>query len=82
MIFNLGLFNIDITHFNKHLKGSPFTSYVYDAANVKVEELPEKNNAVVHKPVSFKCMYVFLLLKNQSNNFCNIFSVAQERWIS
>lgn len=52
---NLGQYNIDVTHFGKHLKGSPFTSYVYDAGNVKIDNLPEKHSAVVHKPVSFKC---------------------------
>lgn len=52
---NLGQYNIDITHFGKHLKGSPFISYVYDASKVKINDLPEKNSVVVHKPVSFKC---------------------------
>lgn len=55
--FCLGQYNIDVTHFGKHLKGSPFTSYVYDAGNVKIDNLPEKHSAVIHKPVSFKCKY-------------------------
>lgn len=55
---NLGQYNIDVLHHNKHLKGSPFTSFVYDSGSVKIDDLPEKNSAVVHKPVSFKCMYM------------------------
>lgn len=53
--FYSGQYNIDVTHFGKHLKGSPFISYVYNASNVKIHDLPEKNSAVAHKPVSFKC---------------------------
>lgn len=53
--YYLGQYNIDVTHFGKHLKGSPFTSYVHDASKVKIDSLPEKNSAVVHKPMSFKC---------------------------
>lgn len=56
-VFNLGQYNIDVTHHGKHLKGSPFISYVYDPSNVKISDLPEKNSTVVHKPVSFKCKY-------------------------
>lgn len=56
--YNLGQYNIDVTHFDKHLKGSPFTSYVYDSGNVKIDSLPEKNSAVAYKPVSFKCKYI------------------------
>lgn len=41
----------------KDLKGSPFTSYVYDAQNVKTDSLPEKNSSVFQKPVSFKCKF-------------------------
>lgn len=55
--FDSGQYNIDVTHFGKHLKGSPFTSHVYDAGNVKVVDLPVKNSAVVHKPVSFRREY-------------------------
>lgn len=58
IVFHLGQYSIDVTHFGKHLKGSPFTSYVYDATNVKTTDLPERNSVVVHKPVSFKCKYV------------------------
>ncbi|XP_050433144.1 filamin-A isoform X2 [Adelges cooleyi] len=52
----VGQHNIEVTHFGKHLKGSPFSCYVYNAGSVKIIDLPEKNSAVVHRPVSFKLL--------------------------
>lgn len=75
IFFNLGQYNIDVIHNSKHLKGSPFISYVFDASNVKIGDLPEKNSTVVHKPVSFKCKYEIKVFEIQQ--LINLFSYNQ-----